>query len=151
MKLRSLTSAFALAATLFAGNANAEMLENSELSLDPVQQTDQIEAMIATVFEPLEKKVPGVMKKMIKIADCESYGGRDGLIMHVDQSGQLIRNTETKRARGVFQIVPNPHDKMAASMGLDVVKVSDNIQYSRFLVEDRIRMGHKPFTDWVCA
>jgi hypothetical protein len=151
MKLRSLTSAFALAATLFAGNANAEMLENSELSLDPVQQTDQIEAMIETVFEPLEKKVPGVVKKMIKIADCESYGGRDGLIMHVDQSGQLIRNTETKRARGVFQIVPNPHDKMAASMGLDVVKVSDNIQYSRFLVEDRIRMGHKPFTDWVCA
>jgi len=135
----------------FAKTASAEMLDNSELSLDPAKQTDQIEAMIETVFEPLEEKVPGVVKKMIKIADCESYGGRDGLIMHIDKAGKLIRNAKTKRARGVFQIVPNPHDKMAASMGLDVTKVSDNIQYSRFLVEDRLRMGDKPFTDWVCA
>lgn len=151
MKRRSFGSAFAIAATLMATTASAEMLDNDDLSSDPAVQTQQIETMIEVVFEPLEKKVPGVVKKMIKIADCESYGGRDGLIMHVDQSGQLIRNTETKRARGVFQIVPNPHDKMAASMGLDVVQVSDNIQYSRFLVEDRIRMGDDPFEDWVCA
>jgi hypothetical protein len=88
---------------------------------------------------------------MIRIADCESYGGRDGLIMHIDSDGQLIRNAVTGRARGVFQIVPNPHDRMAASMGLDVTKVADNIEYSLFLVTDRIRMGDSPYEDWVCA
>ena len=151
MRLSTLICALALVATTTATIANAEMLDNSDLSLDPVAQTEQIETMIEIVFEPLEPKVPGVVEKMIQIADCESYGGRDGLIMHVDYSGNLIRNHETGRARGVFQIVPNPHDKMAASLGLDVTEVSDNISYSRFLVEDRIRMGDNPFSDWVCA
>jgi len=147
----SLICAVATVATLMATTAMAEMLDNSELSLDPATQTEQITTMIEIVFEPLAVQVPGVVDQMVRIADCESYGGRDGMIMHIDTGGQLITNAVTGRARGVFQIVPNPHDRMATSMGLDVTKVADNIEYSLFLVTDRIRMGDSPYKDWVCA
>jgi len=86
--IRSFICALALPAFGIAGNANAEtldleaaqkllqdpvMITNDELSLDPAVQTKQIEAMIEVAFED---KGPAVVKRMIKIADCESYGGR---------------------------------------------------------------------------
>jgi hypothetical protein len=151
--LRTLrNSTIALMATItFAGSASAEMLANSDLSLDPATQTEQIEEMIETVFQPMESQIPGITDKMVSIADCESYGGRDGNIMHIGPDGNVILNSETQRARGVFQIVPNPHNRMAATMGLDLNQVADQVFYARFLVQDRVRMGDGPYTDWVCA
>jgi hypothetical protein len=160
--LRTLrNSTIALMATItFAGSASAEMLDaqeiqellehpimvdNSELSLDPSTQAEQIEAMIEVVFEPLESVIPGIVDKMNDIGVCESG------LQHLDENGNIILNFETKRAKGVFQIVPNPHDRTSGEMGLDTDQANTHIVYARFLVQDRVRMGDGPYTDWVCA
>ena len=51
-------------------------LSNARLSSDPLAQTKQIKEEITKVFSPLESAIPGVVEAMIRIADCESYGGR---------------------------------------------------------------------------
>jgi len=158
---RILLCALALAATVScAGNAIAqildaqeienlleqpEMLDNNELSLDPATQAEQIEAMIEVVFEPLEPIIPGIVAKMTDIGVCESG------LQHLDENGNIILNTKTKRAKGVFQIVPNPHDRTSGEMGLDTDHANTQIVYARFLVQDRVRMGHWAYKDWVCA
>jgi len=142
--------ALALAATMLAGNANAEMLDNGELSLDPAEQTEQIESMIEIVFEPMEKKVPGIIKKMTKIADCESYGGNDGLIMHIKSDGALARNSKST-ATGAFQVLLGYHRKTYSKLGLDPRQVEDNLLFARFLVEGRISRGQWAYADWECA
>lgn len=150
--MKVLYSTLAVAATLMATAATAEMIDNSELSLDPKVQTVQIREMIEDVFNPLETRLPGVVSKMMSIADCESYGGRDGVIMHIAPNGQIIKNSQTGRAKGVFQIVPNPHSRVAAEKGLDLNQVADQILYAKFLVEDRIRRRDGgPYSDWVCS
>jgi len=152
MKIRSLICALALAAVAFAGNANAEMLENSELSLNPEIQTEQIETMIAIVFDPLEAKVPGIVNKMIDIADCESYGGNDGMIMHINPEGEIVANSSPRSsATGVLQVLLITHRPTYTEMGLDPIQVGDNLMFGRHLVEGRLERGQHPFADWVCA
>jgi hypothetical protein len=148
--LRSLViCALALAATPFAGNANAERLLNSDLDPnDPQQQTELITEVIVKEFAVLEPLVPGVVATMIDIFDCETNSSRNGLIIHLKPDGELIRNYETKRAFGFAQLVPRPHVRMATSKGLDLQEVHDQVEYSVFLVKDRIRMGDHPLEDW---
>lgn len=161
--MRELLCALALAATLFAGNANAEtldgqeiqrllqhpaMLDNSELSLEPATQTKQIVAMIEVVFEPLEAKIPGIIDKTIFVIDCETHNHRDGKITHLDGYGNLIKNATTRRAKGAFQIVPNPHDHVAAAKGLDLNEIADQVIYAKFLIEGQLGRGNDPLEDW---
>lgn len=145
----SLICAVATAATLMATTAMAEMLDNSELSLDPATQTVQIVEMIETVFEPLAAQVPGVVAQMISIADCESYGGRDGMIMHLDPSGELVYNPSPKSsAAGVLMVLLITHRPTYTQLGLDPTQVGDNIVFGRYLVEGRLQRGLEPFGDW---
>ena len=166
MKLSSFVCAFALlATTFFAGNASAHdkldehtieelaanpvMIQNAELSLDPLEQTEQIAAMIEVVFEPLEQDVPGIVDKMIAIADCESYGGNDGILMHIDTNGRLIKGATSDT--GVFQVLLNTHRDHYRRYGLDPREVADNIKFARVLVEGRLARGSWAYADWVCA
>lgn len=165
MKLRSLWCTIALVAIPFATNASAQpamtgevikqleadpvMIENDQLSLDPVEQTQQIAAMIEVVFKPLEPKVPGIVNKMTAIADCESYGGRDGLMMHVNPDGQIIKGATSDT--GVFQVLLYTHRKHYTRYGLDPRQVDDNIKFARILVEGRLARGSWAYADWVCA
>ena len=145
----SLICAVATAATLMATPAMAEMLDNSELSLDPATQTEQIVEMIEIVFEPLETQVPGVVEQMVRIADCESYGGRDGMIMHLDPSGELVYNPSPRSsATGVLMVLLITHRPTYTQLNLDPTQVGDNIVFGRYLVEGRLQRGLEPFGDW---
>jgi len=162
--MKVLLCALALAATTsFAGNANAEtldgqeiqrllqhpeMLDNSELSLDPATQTKQITAMIEVVFEPLEAKIPGIISRTITVIDCETHNHRDGKITHLDGFGNLIKNAKTGRAKGAFQIVPNPHNRVATAKGLDLNEIAHQVIYAKFLIEGQVRRGNHPLEDW---
>lgn len=145
MTRRSLICAVALAAIAFAGNANAEMLDNNELSANPAVQAEQIETMIEVVFEPLEPQVPGIVDKMMDIAQCEST------MQHLLPNRRLVRNTKSSAA-GVFQVLLVLHRPDYQKLGLDPRNVSDNIEFSAYLVERKIRQGRRNvFEDWVCA
>jgi len=146
---RSYICALAIAATLMATTANAERLLNSDLDpSDPAQQTELITEVVIQEFAVLEPLVPGITETMLDIFDCETNSKRNGLIEHLKPDGQLVRNYNTRRAFGFAQLVPNPHERMAASKGLDLTEVHDQIDYSVFLVRDRIRMGDEPSKDW---
>jgi len=162
MKLRSLTSAFALAAMLFAGNANAEtldaqeikrlleqpeMLDNNELSPDPVEQAKQVEAMIEVVFEPLEQRVPGIVDKVIDITDCESG------LNHLWPDGTLKINPDPKSsAAGAMQILLITHRPDYQRVGLDPKNAPENFIFGRYMIERKLKQGRKnPYEDWVCA
>lgn len=125
-------------------------LTNDELSLDPEEQTTQIEQVIEEVFEDLG---PAVVKKMITIADCESYGGKDGMIMHIDPNGKIVKNPKSS-AHGVFQIMfkGSGFKPLAKRLDLELLEVEDNIKFARVLVNDKIDRGRKNlYEDWVCA
>lgn len=145
--MKKIFSTLALLATLMAGNASAETLKNEDLSLDPNTQTAQIKEVIEAEFADLG---PQVVKKAIRIADCESYGGRDGLIMHIGPDGKLVRNPKSS-AGGVFQTLLKTHGPTARKLGLDLTQVSDNVKFARYLVDGRRSRGQHMFADWVCT
>jgi hypothetical protein len=144
---RSSISALAIAATLFATAANAELLANSDLSLDPVEQATQVDAMIAVVFEPLEPKIPGIVDKMVDIADCESNRNQ------LRPDGSLKENSDPdSSAAGVFQILLITHRPDYERKNLNPVEVADNIRFARYMVERKHRRGRENvYEDWECA
>jgi hypothetical protein len=125
-------------------------LSNARLSDDPYLQTKQIKAEIERIFGPLEVEIPGAVEAMINIADCESYGGRDGMLMHIDPDGVLVANPKSSAA-GVFQVLLYTHQSDYAAMGLNPIAVLDNIYFARELVLRRHQTGHNPYKDWECA
>jgi len=125
-------------------------LSNARLSSDPLAQTEQIKEEIVTVFSPLEPAIPGVVEAMIQIADCESYGGQDGMLMHIDPDGELVENPRSS-ATGVFQVLLYTHRDDYESLGLDPRSVLDNIKFARKLVERRYMRGLNPYEDWECS
>ena len=153
--------ALALAAFGIAGNANAEtldleaaqkllqdpvMITNDELSLDPAVQTKQIEAMIEVAFED---KGPAVVKRMIKIADCESYGGsHDGMIMHIGTDGDIVENdAPNSSATGALMVLLVTHREEYTRLDLDPKQVAENIVFGRRLMDMRESWGHWQFAD----
>lgn len=148
--MKRLFSTFAVLATLMAGAVSAETtLNNEDLSLIPEVQTEQITEVIVAEFKDLG---PQAVKKMISIADCESYGGRDGLLMHIGPEGELVENSDPKSsAAGVFQTLLITHGPKAQELGLDLTHVTDNVRYARYLVDSRRKRGLNPYGDWVCA
>ena len=162
MKLSTLICALALVAGLTATAATAEtldleaahellqdpaMLTNDELSLDPAVQTQQIEAMIAVAFAD---KGPEVVANMIKIADCESYGGhRDGMIMHIDPAGYIVENSApNSSATGALMVLLNMHRPEYSSLDLDPKQVAENIVFGRHLMGQRVEWGHWIYAPW---
>ena len=125
-------------------------LSNARLSDDPYLQTEQIKQEITKVFAPLEPTVPGVVEAMIRIADCESYGGLDGMLMHIGPDGGLVENPHSSAA-GVFQVLLYTHRSDYEELGLDPRGVIDNIWFARKLVERRLQRGLSPYGDWQCA
>jgi len=125
-------------------------LSNARLSGDPYQQTNQIKTEIRRVFSPLETLIPGVTEAMIKIADCESYGGDDGMLMHIGPDGELVANHRSSAA-GVFQVLLYTHQSDYQELGLDPRGVLDNIEFARKLVERRYLRGLNPYGDWQCT
>jgi len=125
-------------------------LSNARLSADPDEQTEQITKEIKKVFAPLEPSIPGVVEAMLQIADCESYGGRDGMLMHIGPDGELIENPDSSAA-GVFQILLYTHRSDYEAMGLNPQSVMDNILFARKLVERRHSSGLNPYGAWECA
>ncbi len=125
-------------------------LSNARLSSDPLAQTQQIKAEITKVFAPLEPAIPGVVEAMIRIADCESYGGPDGMLMHVGPDGELVENPRSS-ATGVFQVLLYTHRDDYEALGLDPRSVLDNIKFARKLVERRHIQGVDPYADWECS
>lgn len=147
-----LLSAFTIAATLLvATTANAEIVQNnSDLSLDPHVQTEQIKEVIEEFFQDK----PALIPEMIRIADCESGGkngeGRpNGIILHLQPNGQLTRN-RTTGAAGAMQIYAASHSA-AVRKQFDETDIIDNIRYARKLVDGRIRAGQNPFADWTAS
>ena len=102
------------------------------------------------MFAPLEPAIPGVVDAMIQIADCESYGGQDGMLMHIDPDGELVENPRSS-ATGVFQVLLYTHRDDYESLGLDPRSVLDNIKFARKLVERRYMRGLNPYEDWECS
>jgi len=125
-------------------------LSNARLSADPYLQTKQIKAEIIRVFEPLEPRIPGVVEAMITIADCESYGGFDGNLMHIDPDGELVKNSRSSAA-GVFQVLLYTHRADYEALGLNPRGVLDNIEFARELVLRRYERGLDPYGPWECA
>lgn len=125
-------------------------LSNARLSPDPSTQTAQIISVIEQTFAPLEDDIPGVVESMIQIADCESYGGIDGMLMHKDPAGELVKNPRSSAA-GVFQVLLYTHRSDYEDLGLDPRGVVDNIQFARKLVERRHERGLNPYGDWECS
>ena len=161
MKIRSLCALTLVAITvMIAGNANAhhtltaevieeileqpEMLDNSELSLNPAEQAEQIEAMIEEVFEPMEEVVPGIVDKMNDIAECESNK------LQLDVNGRLIRGQTSDS--GIFQVLLVTHRPDYQRIRLDPQNAPDNVVFARFLVERKVKQGRRNvYEDWVCA
>lgn len=125
-------------------------LSNARLSSDPDTQTQQIKEEIIKVFSPLEPVIPGVVATMIQIADCESYGGPDGRLMHIGPDGELVANPRSS-ATGVFQVLLYTHRDDYEALGLDPRSVVDNIAFARKLVERRHLRGLNPYGDWECS
>jgi len=125
-------------------------LSNARLSEDPYTQTKQIKEEIIAVFTPLEPVIPGVVEAMIQIADCESYGGQDGLLMHIGPDGELVENSRSSAA-GVFQVLLYTHRDDYEALGLDPRSVIDNIKFARKLVERRHLRELDPYGDWECS
>lgn len=125
-------------------------LSNARLSAEPLVQTEQIKEEIKKVFAPLEPEIPGVVEAMTNIADCESYGGNDGMLMHIGPDGELIDNAHSSAA-GVFQVLLYTHRPDYEELGLDPRSVLDNIQFARVLVERRHNRGLNPYGDWECS
>lgn len=125
-------------------------LSNARLSDDPYEQTKQIKAEIERIFQPLEQEIPGVVGAMINIADCESYGGNDGKLMHIGPDGNLVANHKSSAA-GVFQVLLYTHQSDYEELGLNPVGVLDNIEFARELVTRRHMRGLDPYGDWECA
>lgn len=167
MNKGSLIYALALAATtMFAGNANAQtldadaiqellehpvMVDNDELSLDAAEQASQVKAMIQVVFEPLEVVVPGVVDEMKRIGYCESNLNHLWPENH-PQAGELKVNSDPKSsASGVMQVLLITHQPDYQRYGLDPRNAPDNLVFSRYMVERKLRAGRPPFEDWVCA
>jgi len=125
-------------------------LSNARLSSDPDAQTEQIKEEITKVFAPLEPAIPGVVEAMIRIADCESYGGQDGMLMHIGPDGELVENSRSSAA-GVFQVLLYTHRDDYEALGLDPRGVLDNIKFARKLVERRHVRGLSPYGDWECS
>ncbi len=144
-------SALALAATmLVASTANAETVQdNSDLSLNPHIQTEQIKEVIGEVFKdkPTEIRIA-----LTRIAMCES-GGRDkkgkptGTIVHIKADGSVTRNPHST-AIGVFQVLRGLHSKALAARDLDVHNVRDNVEAARMLVEEQEASGKHPLNPW---
>ena len=125
-------------------------LSNARLSEDPYVQTNQITAEIERIFQPLESEIPGVVEAMINIADCESYGGDDGKLMHIGPDGKLVANPKSSAA-GVFQVLLYTHQSDYEELGLNPIGVLDNIEFARELVIRRHQRGLDPYGDWECA
>ena len=130
-----------------AGNANAEMLDNNELSQNATVQAEQVVNMIEIVFEPLESIVPGIVDKMIDIGDCES-----GLNQLRPNRTLIVNPDPNSSAAGVFQILLITHKPDYQRENLNPAEVADNIQFARFMVERKIGQGrNNVYEDWVCA
>jgi hypothetical protein len=125
-------------------------LSNARLSSDPLAQTQQLKEEIVKVFSPLESAIPGVAEAMIRIADCESYGGQDGMLMHIGPDGELVENSRSS-ATGVFQVLLYTHRSDYEALELDPRSVIDNIKFARKLVERRQARGLNPYGDWECS
>jgi len=125
-------------------------LSNARLSPDPAAQTAQLATLIQETFGPLEEDIPGVVDAMIDIADCESYGGNDGMIMHIGPDGELVKNPRSSAA-GAFQVLLYLHRADYEQLGLDPRSVIDNVQFAKELVERRHARGLNPYGDWECA
>ena len=130
--------------------ASQPALSNARLSPEPEVQTKQIKEEIIEVFSPLEPVIPGVVEAMIQIADCESYGGQDGMLMHIDPDGELVENPRSSAA-GVFQVLLYTHRADYEELGLNPRSVLDNIKFARKLVERRHVRGSDPYGDWECS
>jgi len=163
-KISALTIAATMAMTMtFAETASAEVLNkqgmqsllnhptmigNDELNLDPATQTKQIVKMVEVVMSPLEHKVPGIVEKFVDILDCETHNHWDGKITHLDANGNIVLNDRTQRAKGAAQLVPKPHNRSSKNwFGLDINEIDHQLVYSRFLIEDRIRMAANAKTE----
>jgi hypothetical protein len=161
----SLRCALALAAIVFASAANAHhtlnpeaieellehpaMIDNADLSLDPATQTRQIEAIIDVVFRPLEPFHPGIVNRMTSISDCESWGGGDGMIMHIDPQGDIVENPDPESsATGALMVLLKTHRSNYAQLGLNPLQVSENIVFGRVLLEERISWGTWIYEPW---
>lgn len=149
--------AFVLGVCTFAMHAKIQTpvaaplpLANSRLSSDPYAQTQQIKDEIVKEFAPLEPAIPGVVEAMIRIADCESFGGDDGLLMHIGPDGKLVANARSSAA-GVFQVLLHTHQEDYEALGLNPRGVLDNIKFARELVERRHVRGLDPYGDWECS
>jgi hypothetical protein len=154
--------ALALAATPFAGNANAEtldavtiqellnnpaMLSNDELSKNYEAQAVQIQVMILVVFTPLEALIPGVVAKVTEISICES-----GLQQLWPDGSLKVNPDPDSSAAGAMQVLLDTHRTDYQRIGLDPSNAPDNILFSRYMVERKWRVGRENvFEDWVCA
>gem|GEM_PF-972828 len=158
VKMQLLLSALVLGVCTMAIHAQVQPaaepeplpLANPRLSLDPVTQTAQLTSAITEAFLPLEEDIPGIVDDMLTIADCESYGGKDGLLMHVGPDGELVKNPNSSAA-GVFQVLLYLHRDDYANLGLDPRQVGDNIEFAKELVERRHKRGLSPYGDWECS
>ena len=140
--------AFTIVATLMASAVTAQ-ITNDDLSLDPVEQTEQIKEVIEEVFVDM----PHLIDDVIVVFDCETggqsaSGGPNGIILHIKPNGQLERNPTTG-ALGAAQIYSASHNRhFWARQQLDEPEIWDNVRYARALIEERMKRGHNPLADW---
>lgn len=73
---------------------------------------------------------------MIEVARCEST------FRHTLKDGSVLKGRVDKRDIGVMQINTYYHGNTAASLGLDLEDIQDNMEYARTLYE---RQGTQPW------
>lgn len=66
---------------------------------------------------------------MVKVAKCESG------IRHTHSNGSVVRGGKTPADVGLFQINTLAHGSELARLGLDVMKLEDNVRFARILYE----------------
>lgn len=74
---------------------------------------------------------------MIEVAQCESH------FRHTLADGSVLRGVVDSRDVGVMQINTFYHARQAASLGLNLENLHDNMAYARFLYE---KQGVQPWT-----
>lgn len=132
----------------------AAALSNSELSLDPRVQTQQIiQLAVEDVFADFSRDD---QLTILKILSCES-GGRNkkngpiGTIKHLDETGALVINVNKDGTKdlGAGQINPQQHwREFWARKQLDPTQIRENLLYMRALIQDKIDRGEFKFIDW---
>lgn len=132
----------AVTATISIPNVAIEL--NSYVQIQTVElhkETTQILAYTSENTElTVEEKVRlyfDDMPIMAEVARCESQ------FAHINPiTGTVIRGRVNPLDVGVMQINQYYHDSKAKSMGLDLIKFTDNLEYARYLYE---REGTEPW------